>query len=163
MYSGKTTLGRQLAKLTGWDFVDLDTLFEQRYHTAIPLFFSRYGESAFRKLERLVLESTENMKRTIISTGGGTPCQGDNMDWILAHGTAVYLEMDADAVCRRIWRSKKNRPLLMGMTPEQQREYVKQQLSLRTPCYQKAPYKTSGENPDIASLQKIIVSSDLKS
>ncbi|MCQ2262511.1 MAG: shikimate kinase [Bacteroidales bacterium] len=152
MYSGKTTLGRQLAKLTGWDFVDLDALFEQRYHTAIPLFFSRYGESAFRKLERLVLESTENMDRTIISTGGGTPCQGDNMDWILAHGMAVYLEMDVDAVCRRIQRSKKNRPLLMGMTPEQQREFVERQLSQRIPFYLRAQHKASGENPDLAAI-----------
>lgn len=152
MYSGKTTLGRQLAKLTGWDFVDLDLLFEQRYHTSIPLFFKRYGEAAFRKLERLVLESTEVLERAIISTGGGTPCQGDNMDWILSHGMAVYLEMDADAVCRRIQRSKKNRPLLMGMTPEQQREFVELQLSQRIPYYSRAQRKTSGENPDIASI-----------
>ena len=152
MYSGKTTLGRQLAKLTGWDFVDLDLLFEQRYHTSIPLFFKRYGEAAFRKLERLVLESTEVLERAIISTGGGTPCQGDNMDWILSHGTAVYLEMDADAVCRRIQRSKKNRPLLMGMTPEQQREFVEQQLSQRIPYYSRAQRKTSGKNPDVAAI-----------
>ena len=91
MYSGKTTIGRKLAECLDTRFVDLDQLFEEHYHTSIPLFFNRYGEDAFRKLEQLMLHSTHTLNHVVISTGGGTPCFFDNMEWINAHGISVYL------------------------------------------------------------------------
>ena len=61
MYSGKSTVGRQLAKALGLRFIDTDNLFEERYRTTIPLFFHRYDEAAFRRLEQQVLHSTATM------------------------------------------------------------------------------------------------------
>ena len=58
MYSGKSTVGRRLAQALGMRFLDTDTLFEERYHTTIPLFFHRYDEAAFRRLEQQVLHTT---------------------------------------------------------------------------------------------------------
>ena len=102
MYSGKSTIGKQLAKKLGIAFIDTDLLFEQSYHTSIPLFFKRYGETAFRKLERMILEhSIDENQPHVISTGGGTACHNNNMDWINAHGISVYLEMSAAAICAR--------------------------------------------------------------
>ena len=82
MYSGKTTLGHKLAVKLGYQWLDLDQVFEQVFHTSIPIFFKRYGEEAFRKLEQKLLHETANNDNTVISTGGGTPCFFDNIQWI---------------------------------------------------------------------------------
>lgn len=107
MYSGKTTIGKQLAKKLNISFVDLDQAIEQRYHVSIPVFFNKYGEDAFRILERNVLEIVSDMDDVVISTGGGTPCFGDNMDFILSKGSVVYRKMTSAAILSRESRSKK--------------------------------------------------------
>ena len=107
MYSGKTTVGKQLAKKLNISFVDLDRAIEQRYHVSIPGFFNKYGEDAFRILERNVLEIVSDMDDVVISTGSGTPCFGDNMDFILSKGCVVYLKMTSAAILSRESRSKK--------------------------------------------------------
>lgn len=138
MYCGKTTIGRHLAQRLGYSFVDTDQLFEERYHTSIPLFFQRYGEAAFRQLEGEVLRSTVSLHRHVIACGGGTPCHADNMDFILAHGLSVYLHMDFDDICARMNQSRKLRPLLASKTDAERRDFVRQQLLDRSPFYSQA-------------------------
>jgi shikimate kinase len=79
---GKTSLGKKIAKKIGYNFVDLDHLFEEEYKITIPDFFEKYSEEAFRICERKILHSTASLKKTIIATGGGTPCYFDNIDFI---------------------------------------------------------------------------------
>ena len=110
MYCGKSTFGRRLAEAKGMDYLDLDRAFEARYHYTVPMFFQRFGEAAFRTLETQMLHSTADLDNVVIATGGGTPCYGDNMDFILAHGTAVYLQMPVDALVERALRSRNPRP-----------------------------------------------------
>lgn len=138
MYSGKTTLGRRLAQRLGYRFVDLDQLFEERYRTTIPLFFARYGEPAFRQLERRLLHETAAYSATVISTGGGTPCQSDNMEFILSHGLALYLQLSLDAICSRMAVSRKVRPVLASKSPDARRAFVAEQLRQREPYYLRA-------------------------
>ena len=138
-YSGKTTMGRQLAKLIGYRFFDTDKAIELKYHTTIPMFFSRYGEKAFRIVEEQVLLSTADLDNTVISTGGGTSCSDSNIRFILDHGTAVYLKMSVDDIMERISRARKSRPSLAGMTTDEIRCFISGQLEQRLPFYSQAP------------------------
>lgn len=160
MYSGKTTLGKKLAQRLGYDFVDLDQLFEQRYHTTIPLFFANYGEPVFRQLESNLLHETATLTRTIVSTGGGTPCQPGNMEFILQHGVSVYLQLSFDAICARMACSKKIRPTLAALSLPERRQFIQEQLQLREPYYTQANHTINafcGSVPElINTLQKTL-------
>ncbi|MDE7396684.1 MAG: shikimate kinase, partial [Muribaculum sp.] len=92
MGSGKTTLGRELQRLTGRQFVDLDALIEDQFGMSISDIFALKGEGYFRRLEAETLRSTANMSDAIVALGGGTPCHGDNMDWLLDNGITVFLD-----------------------------------------------------------------------
>ena len=138
MYCGKSTLGKRLAHLLEYDFVDLDSMFEMRYHTTIPIFFEKYGEAAFRKLESLMLESTSEIDNVVIATGGGTPCQGNNKRRIKELGISIYLELSFDAICSRMVNSHKIRPVLANKTIEERREFIKKQLDEREFYYRQA-------------------------
>jgi len=156
MYSGKTTVGRQLAQRLGCRFVDLDQLFEEHYHTSIPLFFNRYGEGAFRKLEQQMLHSTESMDDVVISTGGGTPCYFDNMQWINAHGVSVYLKVSIEKIIQRARTSKKQRPVLTNKNSEELHTFIQSQLGQRLPHYSQAHIIFSADEPDLTALQTLI-------
>ena len=152
MYSGKSTLGRQLAKRLGYQFLDLDILFEERYHTSVPVFFSHYDEAAFRRLEQQLLYSTATLNDVVVSTGGGTPCYADNMQWINAHGTSVFLEVSLPCLVARSNASRKQRPILTRLTPEQREIHIREHLTSRLPIYQQAHILFPADAPDVEAL-----------
>src|ERR1039457_4700587 len=90
MGSGKSRTGSEVASLLNWQFTDLDDLFEERYKISVLDFFEKYDEASFRNIERNLLHDTIDNDNIIISTGGGTACSFDNMDFINLHGTSVY-------------------------------------------------------------------------
>ena len=147
MYCGKSTFGRKLAEDKGMDYLDLDRAFEARFHYTVPMFFERFGEEAFRKLETQMLHSTADLDNVVIATGGGTPCHSGNMDFILAHGIAVYLQMPVDALVQRALRSRNPRPLMHGLPEPQMRAVIERQLKEREPVYLRAPIVIDGINP----------------
>ena len=147
MYSGKSTFGRRLADAKGMDFLDLDRAFEARYHYTVPRFFEQFGESAFRQLETQLLHSTASLDNTVIATGGGTPCHSDNMDFILEHGTAIYLQMPLDAIVARALRSRNPRPKLHGLPEAELRSIIEAQMKEREGIYLRAPIILDGTNP----------------
>jgi shikimate kinase len=73
MGAGKTTVGRRLADQLGWEFVDLDTLIEQRTGLTVPRIFAEKGEAAFRRLESIALAVALGRKQIVLALGGGTP------------------------------------------------------------------------------------------
>ena len=147
MYCGKSTYGRRLAEERGLDFLDLDRAFEARYHYTVPMFFDRFGEEAFRKLETQLLYTTADLDNIVIATGGGTPCHSGNMDFILAHGIAVYLQMPVDALVARAVRSRNPRPLMHGLPEPEMRATIERQLKERESVYLRALIVIDGLNP----------------
>ena len=131
------------------DFLDLDRAFEARYHYTVSHFFKTFGEEAFRKLENGMLRSTADLDNVVVSCGGGTPCHSDNMDFILAHGTAIYLKMPVDALVARALRSRNPRPKLHGLPEDEMRRQIAAGLKEREPIYQRAPIIIDGLNPNI--------------
>lgn len=156
MYSGKSTVGRRLAQALGMRFVDTDTLFEERYHTTIPLFFHRYDEAAFRLLEQQVLHATADMDNVVVATGGGTPCHADNMDWINAHGMSIHLDVPVTCLLQRAAVSRHARPLLAEMREEEREAYIRHQLDERMPVYSRAHHRLDADNPDIQALALLL-------
>jgi len=73
MGAGKTTVGRQLAAELGWEFLDLDTLIEQRTGKTVPAIFAEQGEAAFRRIESIALAVALGRKGIVLALGGGTP------------------------------------------------------------------------------------------
>ncbi len=146
MASGKTNIGRDLARLAGMEFADLDELFEERYRISILDFFGKYGEGVFRQLEQKVLAATAEMDNTVISTGGGTPCFFDNMEFIRDHGTSVYLRLSVQDLALRLKKIRKKRPLLTGISELELVPFVTQQLAEREAFYLQAHLVVDGKS-----------------
>ena len=141
MGAGKTTLGKAFARELGVPFIDLDWYIEERYHKSIRELFTERGEASFRELERTMLHEVAEFEDVIISTGGGTPCFFDNMEYMNTHGQTVFLDVHLDVLFRRLRVATQQRPILQGKTDEELRAFIAEALEKRTPYYSKASYR----------------------
>lgn len=146
MGSGKTTIGKELCLPVGFDFIDTDEYIEQQQGLTVPQIFSEKGETVFRQLERAALQELIRLDFVVISTGGGMPCYMNNMDIMLNHGKVVYLKTSPQALARRLFFSKTDRPLVKGKTREELELYIKEKLKEREPVYQQAHFTIETEN-----------------
>ena len=140
MGSGKTTLGRALAAEIGIPFIDLDHYIEKRFCKTIAQLFAENGEGGFREIERRMLHEVGEFEDVIISTGGGTPCFFDNIEYMNAQGTTVYLDVPVERLHIRLSIAKGKRPLIKDKNDEELMEFITEQLAKRAPHYSKAQY-----------------------
>lgn len=140
MGSGKTTLGKALARKLNLSFIDTDWHIEERYHKTINELFARYGEAEFRELERRMLHEVGEFEDAVISTGGGVPCFFNNMEFMNAKGKTVFLEVHPDVLFQRLCTSKQSRPVLKDKTEDELRTYITEALGKRMPYYKQAQY-----------------------
>ena len=140
MGSGKTTIGKALAKELGMPFYDLDWYIESRMRKTVKELFDNVGEEGFRQIERNMLHEVAEFENVIISCGGGTPCLFDNMDYINQQGDTVYLKASPEVLYGHLKMGKAVRPLLLNKTPEEVRLFIEQQLEQRRTYYEKAKY-----------------------
>ena len=111
MGSGKTAVGRQLARLLGVPFYDSDAEVERRTGVDIPFIFEREGEAGFRAREREAIEALTHMEPIVMATGGGAILDPENRKLLAAHGTIIYLETSLGQQLQRVG-SGRGRPLL---------------------------------------------------
>lgn len=156
MGAGKTTAARRLAQRMGWEVVDTDALFEEKYKISVNDFFNKYDEPLYRKLESEVLKATESLDHVVVSTGGGTACFFDNMDWMNRHGLTVFLRISPQAAVDRVIHSRHKRPLVEGKSEEELTEFVNQHYASRLPFYEQARITAKSEDFDIESLMEAI-------
>ena len=156
MGAGKTTAARRLAQRLGWEVADTDDLFEAKYKISVCDFFNKYDEPLYRKLESEVLKETEKLENVVISTGGGTACYFDNMDWMNQHGLTVFLRISQKAVVDRLVHAKRKRPLAEGKSEEELVAFVEQHYTGRLPFYKQARITVKAEDLDLDSLMKQI-------
>ncbi len=138
MGSGKSYTARQLGKLLGWPVVDLDQYMEQQFGQTIAELFDRFGEAAFRKMERQCLQSLARPTDLVVATGGGTPCFFDNMKWMNEHGLTIFLDASPKLLYNRLAKGQEHRPLIAGLTEEGLQRFIEQTLEERRPFYQQA-------------------------
>ena len=160
MGSGKSTVGKKLAKKMNYSFVDLDYYIEKKHSKNISDIFSDRGEEVFRKLERDSLVEVIKMDNVVISLGGGTPCFFDNLQRIQENGISIYLKMPAQALLNRLNNAKIERPLLKGMGDNEKMEFIQQQLGERERYYLRAHLIFNAFNPNIDLLQELIYDID---
>ena len=138
MGSGKTTLGRALATEMGIPFIDLDHYIEKRYCKTIAQLFAEKGETGFRDIERRMLHEVGEFEDVIISTGGGTPCFFDNIEYMNAQGTTVYLDVPVERLFIRLCIARNKRPLIKDKNDDELKAFIVEQLEKRAPHYRKA-------------------------
>lgn len=112
MASGKTSVGHELARRLGWEFLDLDALIESREHKTVPAIFRDHGESHFRKAETAALaELISNLQRNfVVALGGGAFAQEHNRE-LLRHWPSVFLDAPPEELWRRCAEDPAERPL----------------------------------------------------
>jgi len=146
MGCGKSTLGRKLATKLGYDLVDLDHQIELVTGTSVADYFAVNGEEVFRKLESDTLKEFIYPKNSVIATGGGTPCYFDNMDWMNANGTTVYIQMTPTGLAKRLEKGISKRPLLRNLSEEGLVHFIENKLEERADFYNKAAIILNGVN-----------------
>lgn len=131
MGSGKTAVGKQLARRLGYRFVDSDVEIERRTGVDIPYIFEREGEAGFRARERDVLDELTRLPGIVLATGGGAVLAAENRERLASRGAVVYLETSVDQQLLRTRRSR-NRPLLDTADP---RARLEELMGTREPLY----------------------------
>lgn len=158
MGSGKSTMGKKLATKLGYDFVDLDHEIEKQIGTSIGDYFASHGEAAFRKLESESLKNFPYPQNAVVATGGGAPCFFDNMDWMNANGTSMYIEMPPAALAKRLEGGKEKRPLLRDLNEAQMVAFIESKLSERESFYKRATILINGINLNADAMRAAILS-----
>ncbi len=138
MGSGKTHWGKLWAQKSGLGFYDLDAMIEEEEQRVIEAIFHKNGEAYFRSKEKDTLRTFSQKENCIIACGGGTPCFHDNMEWMNANGTTVYLKASPKQVLQRVEDEKDKRPLLKKLNAAEILFFIEQKLKEREPFYNQA-------------------------
>ena len=138
---GKTTVGRMLAEMLSWEFLDSDHVIEQKYRMPITEIFRKYGEPEFRRAERETIEELcTKHQRKVISLGGGAYAQDAVRDVCLRHCIVIYLDLSWRQWQKRRPMLAENRPILQTRTNKEIRDlfetrkqyYAHHHLKVRT-------------------------------
>lgn len=152
--SGKSTVGRQLARRLQLHFYDSDHVIEERLGYTIRQAFERDGEDAFRDLEASVLDELSQIRRAVISTGGGSVLRAETRQRLRTRGQVVYLNSTPDELFRRL-RHDVNRPLLQVADPLGR---LRDLYAVRDPLYREtAHFVIETGRPSVATLVNMIV------
>ena len=152
--SGKSTVGRQLARRLQLPFVDSDHAIEAKLGCSIREYFEREGEERFRDVEEAVIEELTRKHRGVLSTGGGSVLRAKNRESLRSSGQVVYLKSSPDELFRRL-RHDLNRPLLQVADPLTR---LRDLFAIRDPLYREtAHFILETGRPSVATLVNMIV------
>ncbi len=143
--SGKSTLGRQIAKTLGYDFVDLDTRIETSEGKKVSEIFALNGEEYYRKVENQQLKKIQKDDKLVIATGGGTPCFYDGLEYIKNNGISIFLDVKPEMIVERMRVSKKNERPLFDLESENLLKEVTEKYNNRLQIYQQADITIEGD------------------
>lgn len=159
MGSGKSTVGRRLARRTGSTFIDLDVRIERMTGRSIDTLFAE-GESAFRTLEAMALRTLLDEPglrggRVVVALGGGTPIQPGPRAWIAAAGTSIYLRVEPEVLIERLSGAEAiaARPLLDGASLASK---IRRLLSDRGSRYEALDFTVDAQGAPDAVVDRII-------
>lgn len=134
MGTGKSSVGRQLAKDKCWNFVDLDELIELKEQRRIVEIFAKDGEAYFRKIEKKILKQVSSQKGFVVACGGGIVLDKANIALMKKSGMMFCLSATAGEILKRV-SSSSDRPLLNVENPRKRIDLL---LKMRAPYYMQA-------------------------
>lgn len=138
MGSGKSFLGKRLAQLMNYQFIDLDDWIEEKSGKTIKELFETEGEAAFRAMETKALEAMASINQVVIACGGGTPCFNNNMNRINDIGISIYLKAPTPLLYERLIKGIAHRPLLRGKDEQTLKAFIDQKVNERDVFYKQA-------------------------
>lgn len=130
--SGKTTIGKLLAKRLGKQFIEMDELIVQKVGHSIPEIVNRYGWEKFRDVEQEITREVAGWDNVVNATGGGVVTREENIRQLKKQGKLVWLKANTDTLLRRIGNDQ-SRPSLTGKSHQEDMEAV---LADRSPIYE---------------------------
>jgi len=151
MGTGKTAVGKTLAAKLGREFVELDSLIEQKAGKTIPEIFQQDGEIGFRELEIEVAKEVADKKNAVIACGGGIVLNKINIDRLRKECIIVYLAASPGIILKRTSGDENERPLLKAADKAW---HIKELLRFRQPFYERAAdikINTSKLNTDLVA------------
>ncbi|MEY4585530.1 MAG: hypothetical protein RJB10_2027 [Pseudomonadota bacterium] len=152
--SGKSTIGRQLARRLGLVSIDTDHVIEQRLGCSIREYFEREGEASFRDVEQAVIDDVTQSHDGIISTGGGSVLRLANREYLHSRSHVVYLRSSPEEIFRRL-RHDMQRPLLQVDDPLTR---LRDLYAIRDPLYRDtAHFVVETGRPSVANLLNMVV------
>ena len=155
MGTGKTVVGKALAEKLGRDFVEMDTLIEQKAGKPIPEIFQQDGEIAFRELEIEVTREVAGNKKQVIACGGGIVLNKINIDRLKKDSVIVYLTASPKVILKRVSDDRGERPVLKASNKA---EKIQELLRFRKPFYERAAdIKINTSNLDVNSVAEQII------
>ena len=153
MGSGKSTVGKAIAKELSFHYIDVDTIINDRCGMSIEQIFDRFGEEYFRDLETEVIDDISKNKFSVIATGGGAVLREKNIDLLRKNGYIFFLDTPLEIIENRM-SLLAGRPLLMGKSPVQVRKHFNQ----RRPFYDNYDFRIDTANKKISEVTAEIVS-----
>lgn len=144
MGTGKSTVGRELARFMGRKFIDMDALLEERAGMSVNDIFDAHGEEYFRKMELELAQELSGEENRVVATGGGTILNDEIRELFAKDGLIICLVADTEQLVARLKRTDK-RPLLRG-DREKVAEKVMQLLNDRQNIYFKIPIRVDTTN-----------------
>jgi shikimate kinase len=154
--SGKTTLGKQLARHIRYRFLDTDTLIVKEEGMSINEIFAQKGEAYFRIAEARILRAIRPDSKLIVATGGGMPCFHHNMDYIKENGISVFLNVMPEQIVERMMLHGANDRPLYQKNDGQLLKNIQQRYADRLPIYSQADFELAGENIHIRQLIELL-------
>lgn len=152
--SGKSTIGRQLARRLGLVSLDTDHVIEQRIGCSIREYFEREGEASFRDVEQAVIDDVTQSHNGILSTGGGSVLRLANREHLHSRCQVVYLRSSPEEIFRRL-RHDMQRPLLQVDDPLTR---LRDLYAIRDPLYREtAHFIVETGRPSVANLLNMVV------
>lgn len=134
MGTGKTVVGKSLAEIVDFKYIDTDLMIEAEAKMSIPEIFSNLGEDAFRQMESDAIKRINHLKKYVIATGGGVVMKDENIDLMKKTGLVICLTATPDVIYSRT-QDNDYRPLLQTHDPMKK---IKSLLKIRESQYQKA-------------------------
>jgi len=152
--SGKSTIGRQLARRLGLNALDTDHVIEERLGCSIREYFEREGEGSFRDVEQAVIDDVTQSHNGILSTGGGSVLRSENRENLHSRCHVVYLRSSPEEIFRRL-RHDMQRPLLQVEDPLTR---LRDLYAIRDPLYHEtAHFVVETGRPSVANLLNIVI------
>lgn len=152
--SGKSTVGRQLARRMGLGFVDSDAVIEERLGCSIRSYFESEGEARFRDVEEAVIDDLTRQQGLVLATGGGAVLRSANRSHLKGRCRVVYLRSSPEEIYRRL-RHDKVRPLLQVADPLQR---LRDLYVARDPLYREcAHFVMETGRPSVPALVNMLV------
>lgn len=156
--SGKSTIGRKLARKLNCDFFDTDRMVEERFNLNEFDVFQKYGADLYRQTEVEVIQQLQGLTNAVISCGGGLPCHSNNIDFINHHGKSIYIKMSPKSLAIRLFNARKKRALIQDhlKSLEKVEEFIVSQLVTQELIFNQAHIEIKGENINVDKIVQLI-------